>query len=97
MGLKYQPEFYLNLLSILQTTSGVYNVCVDPPGQAVTPQGLKFKVVELPYHSNISMLIALPPEEETSLSAIIPHVSTAAVQGWVRLLTQRKVRLLLPR
>ncbi|XP_048836501.1 glia-derived nexin [Brienomyrus brachyistius] len=66
-------------------------------GQAVTPQGLKFKVVELPYHGNISMLIALPPEEDVSLSAIIPHVSTTAVQGWVRLLTQRKVRLLLPR
>uniref|UniRef100_A0A8C9T734 Serpin peptidase inhibitor, clade E (nexin, plasminogen activator inhibitor type 1), member 2 n=1 Tax=Scleropages formosus TaxID=113540 RepID=A0A8C9T734_SCLFO len=67
-------------------------------GQAVTPQGLKYKVIELPYHGNsISMLIALPVEDDVSISAIIPHVSTGTVQSWTKLLHPRKVRLLLPR
>ncbi|XP_036392371.1 glia-derived nexin [Megalops cyprinoides] len=67
-------------------------------GQASTPNGLKYKVIELPYHGNsISMLIALPSEEDTPVSAILPHISTATVQSWTTLLNQRKVRLLLPK
>jgi len=67
-------------------------------GLASTPQGLKYKVIDLPYHGNtISMLIALPSEEDTPLSDIIPHISTATVQSWTKLMHQRKVRLLIPR
>ncbi|CAB1348113.1 unnamed protein product [Coregonus sp. 'balchen'] len=67
-------------------------------GLASTPKGLNYKVIELPYHGNsISMLIALPSEEDTPLGDVIPHISTATVQSWSKLLHQRKVRLLLPK
>ncbi|CAL8295967.1 unnamed protein product [Merluccius merluccius] len=67
-------------------------------GQASTPQGLKYKVVELPYHSNTaSMLIIMPSEEETPLSEVIPHIGIAAIQSWATLMHQRKVRLLIPK
>lgn len=65
---------------------------------ATTPQGLKYKVIELPYHgNNISMLIVLPTEEDTPLSQVIPHISTATVQSWTKLMHMRKVRLLIPK
>ncbi|XP_068562342.1 glia-derived nexin [Cebidichthys violaceus] len=67
-------------------------------GIASTPQGLKYKVIELPYHGNtVSMLIVLPSEEDTPLSRVIPHISTATVQGWSKLMSMRKVRLLVPK
>ncbi|XP_029629469.1 glia-derived nexin-like [Salmo trutta] len=67
-------------------------------GLASTPQGLNYKVIELPYHGNsISMLIALPSEEDTPLGDVIPHINTATVQSWTKLLHHRKVRLLLPK
>ncbi|XP_055751260.1 glia-derived nexin-like [Salvelinus fontinalis] len=67
-------------------------------GLASTPQGLNYKVIELPYHGNsISMLIALPSEEDTPLGDVIPHISTVTVQSWTKLLHHRKVRLLLPK
>lgn len=67
-------------------------------GLASTPQGLKYTVIELPYHGNsMSMLIALPSEEDTPLADVIPHISTATVQSWTKLLHQRKVRLLIPK
>lgn len=67
-------------------------------GLASTPQGLKYKVIELPYHGNtISMLIVLPSEEDTPLSHVIPHISTATVQSWTKLMHMRKVRLLIPK
>ncbi|KAG9348301.1 hypothetical protein JZ751_002036 [Albula glossodonta] len=67
-------------------------------GQARTPQGLKYTVIELPYHGDsLSMLVALPMEEDTPLSAILPHVSTTTVQSWTKLLNLRRVRLLLPK
>ncbi|XP_034023708.1 glia-derived nexin [Thalassophryne amazonica] len=67
-------------------------------GIASTPQGLKYKVIELPYHGNtINMLIALPSDEDTPLSSVIPHISTATVQSWTKLMHMRKVRLLIPK
>ncbi|XP_071775745.2 glia-derived nexin [Centroberyx gerrardi] len=67
-------------------------------GLATTPQGLKYKVIELPYHGNtVSMLIALPSEEDTPLSQVIPHISAATVQSWTKLMHPRKVRLLIPK
>uniref|UniRef100_UPI0037E8D227 glia-derived nexin n=1 Tax=Semicossyphus pulcher TaxID=241346 RepID=UPI0037E8D227 len=67
-------------------------------GIATTPQGLKYKVIELPYHGgSISMLIVLPMDEDTSLSQVIPHISTATVQSWTPLMHMRKVRLLIPK
>ncbi|XP_071328027.1 glia-derived nexin [Trachinotus anak] len=67
-------------------------------GMATTPQGLKYSVIELPYHGNsISMLIALPSDEDTPLSSLIPHISTATVQSWTKLMRMRKVHLVIPK
>ncbi|CAK6965428.1 glia-derived nexin [Scomber scombrus] len=67
-------------------------------GLATTPNGLKYKVIELPYHGNtISMLIVLPSEEDTPLSSVIPHISTATVQSWSKVMHMMKVRLLIPK
>ncbi|GAA6232553.1 glia-derived nexin [Lates japonicus] len=67
-------------------------------GMATTPQGLKYKVIELPYHGNtVSMLIVLPSDEDTPLSRVIPHISTATVQSWTKLMRMRKVHLVIPR
>lgn len=71
----------------------VFNV-----GLMSTPGGLNYKVIELPYHGDsLSMLIALPTEEDTPLAAILPHISTATVQSWTNQMAQRKIRLLLPK
>lgn len=65
---------------------------------ATTPQGEKYKVIELPYHGcSISMLIVLPSEENTPLSHIVPHINAATVQSWTKLMHMRKVRLLIPK
>lgn len=77
-----------------------YELITSPPlsGLATTPNGLKYKVIELPYHGNtISMLIVLPSEEDTPLSSVIPHISTATVQSWSKVMHMRKVRLLIPK
>lgn len=65
---------------------------------ASTPQGVNYKVIELPYHGcSISMLIVLPSEEGVPLSKIIPHINTSTVQSWTKLMHMRKVRLLIPK
>ncbi|XP_077397987.1 glia-derived nexin isoform X2 [Festucalex cinctus] len=67
-------------------------------GVATTPQGVKYKVIELPYHGNTtSMLIILPTEEDMPLSHVIPHINTATVQSWRKLMHMRKVHLLFPK
>ncbi|XP_026082771.1 glia-derived nexin-like [Carassius auratus] len=67
-------------------------------GQASTPQGVKYSVIELPYHGNsMSMFIALPSEKTKPLSAILPHISTATVLSWTKMLGQRRMRLLMPK
>ncbi|XP_054883740.1 glia-derived nexin [Poeciliopsis prolifica] len=66
-------------------------------GMAATPQGIKYQVIELPYRGNtISMLIAVP-NDNTPLSSVIPHINTATVQSWVKLMHMRKVRILIPK
>lgn len=66
-------------------------------GGASTPSGLWYKVIELPYHGgSVSMLIALPRDENTPLSAIIPHISTKTLQSWMTMNTMR-VQLILPK
>lgn len=67
-------------------------------GMASTPQGLKYRVIELPYQGNqVSMLVALPLEEDALLADVIPHISTAVVHRWTRLMRKNKVRLLIPK
>ncbi|MGH0146959.1 UNVERIFIED_CONTAM: hypothetical protein FKN15_051255 [Acipenser sinensis] len=67
-------------------------------GSTSTPDGLQYTVIELPYHGNsMSMLIALPMEDSTPLSAIIPHISTKTIQSWMERMRQRKIRLVIPK
>ncbi|KAF3693111.1 Glia-derived nexin [Channa argus] len=65
---------------------------------ATTPEGLKYKIVELPYKNDvISMLIVLPLEEDTPLSSVIPHINTATMQNWTKLMSLSKVHLAIPK
>ncbi|XP_010777245.1 glia-derived nexin, partial [Notothenia coriiceps] len=67
-------------------------------GLASTPQGLKYRVIDLPYHGNtMSMMMVIPWEEETPLSRVLPHISIATVKSWSKLMHMKKVRLFIPR
>ncbi|KAG8445354.1 hypothetical protein GDO86_010221 [Hymenochirus boettgeri] len=66
-------------------------------GSSSTPNGLWYNVIELPYHGgNMSMLVVLPAEESTPLSAIIPHISTKTLQSWMTM-TPKRIQLILPK
>lgn len=66
-------------------------------GSASTPSGLWYNVIELPYHGgSVSMLVALPTDESTPLSAIIPHISTKTLQSWMTM-NPKRVQLILPK
>ncbi|XP_064184842.1 glia-derived nexin-like isoform X4 [Anguilla rostrata] len=72
-------------------------VSVLNTGTASTPAGLRYSVIELPYHGDaLSLLIAVPPVG-TPLSALLPHVGVAAVRRWAELLSPSLVPLSLPR
>ncbi|XP_044523528.1 glia-derived nexin [Gracilinanus agilis] len=67
-------------------------------GSASTPNDLWYNFIELPYHGeSISMLIALPTESSTPLSAIIPHISTKTIQSWMTNMVPKRVQLILPK
>nr|KAF6337421.1 serpin family E member 2 [Myotis myotis] len=67
-------------------------------GSASTPNGLWYNFIELPYHGeSISMLIALPSESSTPLSAIIPHISTKTVDSWTSMMVPKRVQVVLPK
>uniref|UniRef100_A0A8D0HIN6 Serpin family E member 2 n=1 Tax=Sphenodon punctatus TaxID=8508 RepID=A0A8D0HIN6_SPHPU len=67
-------------------------------GTTSTPNDLWYNIIELPYHGeNISMLIALPTESTTPLSAIIPHISTKTIQSWMTTMVQKRVQVILPK
>lgn len=82
---------------------GVYQVpmmsqfSVFRSGSTSTPSGLRYNVIELPYHGGtISMVIAVPSDESTPLSSIIPHISTKTIQSWMSM-GQRKVQVIVPK
>ncbi|XP_060098179.1 glia-derived nexin [Heteronotia binoei] len=67
-------------------------------GTTSTPNDLWYNIIELPYHGeSISMLIALPTESTTPLSAIIPHISTKTIQSWMATMVQKRVQVILPK
>nr|XP_056705778.1 glia-derived nexin [Euleptes europaea] len=67
-------------------------------GTTTTPNELWYNIIELPYHGeSISMLIALPTESTTPLSAIIPHISTKTIQSWMATMVQKRVQVILPK
>ncbi|KAK1336690.1 hypothetical protein QTO34_002724 [Cnephaeus nilssonii] len=66
-------------------------------GSASTHNGLWYNFIELPYHGeSISMLIALPSESSTPLSAIIPHISTKTIDSWTSMMVPKRVQVVLP-
>ncbi|MEJ1289109.1 serine (or cysteine) peptidase inhibitor clade E member 2 [Cricetulus griseus] len=67
-------------------------------GSTSTPNGLWYNFIELPYHGeSISMLIALPTESSTPLSAIIPHISTKTIDSWMNTMVPKRMQLVLPK
>ncbi|EDL75490.1 serine (or cysteine) proteinase inhibitor, clade E, member 2, isoform CRA_b [Rattus norvegicus] len=67
-------------------------------GSTKTPNGLWYNFIELPYHGeSISMLIALPTESSTPLSAIIPHISTKTINSWMNTMVPKRMQLVLPK
>ncbi|KAL3056943.1 hypothetical protein OYC64_007427 [Pagothenia borchgrevinki] len=45
----------------------------------------------------MSMMMVMPSEEETPLSRVLPHISTATVKSWSKLMHMKKIRLFIPR
>lgn len=69
-----------------------------PLGSASTPGDLWYNFIELPYHGeSISMLIALPTETSTPLSALIPHISTNTIDSWMSIMVPKRVQVILPK
>ncbi|XP_064930151.1 glia-derived nexin isoform X1 [Columba livia] len=67
-------------------------------GTTSTPNELWYNIIELPYHGEmISMLIALPTENKTPLSAIIPHISTKTIGSWMTTMVAKRVQVILPK
>uniref|UniRef100_A0A3B5L6E3 Serpin peptidase inhibitor, clade E (nexin, plasminogen activator inhibitor type 1), member 2 n=1 Tax=Xiphophorus couchianus TaxID=32473 RepID=A0A3B5L6E3_9TELE len=66
-------------------------------GIATTPQEVKYRVIELPYHGNTISMLIVAPVDDAPLSSIIPHISTATVQSWAKLMHMKKVRLFIPK
>ncbi|KAM6178983.1 glia-derived nexin [Rhynchocyon petersi] len=67
-------------------------------GSTSTPNGLWYNFIELPYHGeSINMLIVLPTESATPLSAIIPHISTKTIDSWMGMMVPKRVQLVLPK
>ncbi|XP_053728872.1 glia-derived nexin [Synchiropus splendidus] len=67
-------------------------------GLPSTPDGIKYRVIQLPYQGNVfCMLIVVPVDEGTPLSAVIPHISMSTVQGWTKSMGMKKVRLFIPK
>ncbi|XP_076833526.1 glia-derived nexin [Brachyhypopomus gauderio] len=73
-------------------------VSIFNTGMASTPDGVSYKVIELPYRGNsVSMFVALPQEKSTPLADILPLLSTATVQEWTKEMRPWKMRLLMPK
>ncbi|XP_006861956.1 PREDICTED: glia-derived nexin isoform X2 [Chrysochloris asiatica] len=67
-------------------------------GSTSTSNDLWYNFIELPYHGeSISMLIALPTESSTPLSAIIPYISTKTIDNWMNIMVPKRVQVVLPK
>ncbi|KAG8520848.1 Glia-derived nexin [Galemys pyrenaicus] len=67
-------------------------------GSTSTPGDLWYNFIELPYHGeSVSMLIALPTESSTPLSAIIPHISSKTIDSWMSTMVPKRVQVVLPK
>ncbi|OXB83080.1 UNVERIFIED_CONTAM: hypothetical protein H355_016644 [Colinus virginianus] len=97
-GKTYQVPM-LSQLSIFRC--GKLSVPTEYPrrgGTTSTPNELWYNIIELPYHGEmISMLIALPTESTTPLSAIIPHISTKTIGSWMTTMVAKRVQVILPK
>lgn len=84
--------------SHLEVIRHTLNLPLVPLGSTSTPNGLWYNFIELPYHGeSISMLIALPTESSTPLSAIIPHISTKTIDSWMNTMVPKRMQLVLPK
>jgi glia-derived nexin len=86
------------LVLLLEVTRHVLNMPLIYLGSTRTPNDLWYNFIELPYHGeSISMLIALPTESSTPLSAIIPHISTKTIDSWMSTMVPKRVQVVLPK
>lgn len=86
------------LVSRLAVIRHALNLPLISLGSTSTPNGLWYNFIELPYHGeSISMLIALPTESSTPLSAIIPHISTKTIDSWMNTMVPKRMQLVLPK
>lgn len=82
----------------LEVIKDTLNLPLISLGSTSTPSGLWYNFIELPYHGDsISMLIALPSESSTPLSAIIPHISTKTIDSWKSMMVPKRVQVILPK
>ncbi|XP_049744274.1 glia-derived nexin [Elephas maximus indicus] len=67
-------------------------------GSTSTSNDLWYKFIELPYHGDsISMLIVLPTESATPVSAIIPHISIKTIDSWMSMMVPKRIQVILPK
>ncbi|XP_007886566.1 glia-derived nexin [Callorhinchus milii] len=66
-------------------------------GLSVTPNDVRYYVLELPYQGPISMFIALPVESDTELWKIMTHINVQTIQNWQNTLRQRELNLIMPK
>ena len=85
-------------MPLLEVTKDALNLPLISLGSTSTPSDLWYNFIELPYHGeSISMLIALPTESSTPLSAIIPHISTKTIDSWMSTMVPKRVQVILPK
>ncbi|CAB1345573.1 unnamed protein product [Coregonus sp. 'balchen'] len=67
-------------------------------GEFVTPDGVDYDVIEVPYEGeSLSMLLVSPFEPETSVSSLSSELTTQRLQQWRQELRTVKRQLVLPR
>lgn len=85
-------------MPLLEVNKDTLNLLLISLGSTSAPNDLWYNFIELPYHGeSISMLIALPTESSTPLSAIIPHISAKTIDSWMSIMVPKRVQVILPK
>lgn len=85
-------------MPLLEVNKDTLNLLLISLGSTSAPSDLWYNFIELPYHGeSVSMLIALPTESSTPLSAIIPHISAKTIDSWMSIMVPKRVQVILPK
>ncbi|KAJ8007729.1 hypothetical protein DPEC_G00097230 [Dallia pectoralis] len=67
-------------------------------GEFVTPDGVDYDVIEVPYEGEtLSMLLVTPFERDTSMMALVGELTSQRLQQWRKEMKSLKLQLALPR